>query len=218
MLVAGIAAGAAVLAAGGIGWAATRQADAGTQRPRAQVETLAERSASRVVEAGPSVTRTAVSPTESANTSVGRSANSSPAASAVTSARPRRRLDGTARWLAALERLDAVRARAFAARDAAALRTVYASPELVRTDVALLDRLVPRGCGLHGVRTSFRPRTVSAAPGRVTLVVTATLGASQLVCGGQVRASVPGAGPTRLRVVLVIGGGGPRIVRQEVAG
>jgi len=122
-----------------------------------------------------------------------------------------------ATWLAALDRLDAARARAFATGDGAGLRAVYASPELAATDAALLHRLVPAGCGLRGVRTRYRAVSVTAGGERATLVVSATLAASQLVCGDQVRATLPGAGPTRLRIVLARSGSGWRIAGQRVA-
>jgi len=95
---------------------------------------------------------------------------------------------------------------------------VYASPSLAATDVGQLRRLVPAGCGLRGVRTSYRALRISGGPDRATLVVAATLAPSQLVCNGQVRATLPGAGPTRLRIVVVGPPGRPRIVRQEVVG
>ena len=122
------------------------------------------------------------------------------------------------RWLATLDGLDAVRARAFAAGDDRMLRSVYASADLAATDAALLHRLVPGGCGLRGVRTRYRPIAFDSRGDRATLVVTATLGASQLVCGAQVRATLPGAGPTRLRIVVVRAGSGWRIAQQRVDG
>jgi len=121
-------------------------------------------------------------------------------------------------WLAGLDRIDATRSRAFLTRDEDALRGLYASPSLAATDVEQLHRLVPAGCGLRGVRTSYRAVSVSGSGERATLVVAATLAPSQLVCDGRVRATLPGAGPTRLRIVLLGPPARPRIVRQEVVG
>ncbi|MDT4918074.1 MAG: eukaryotic-like serine/threonine-protein kinase, partial [Pseudonocardiales bacterium] len=58
-------------------------------------------------------------------------------------------------WVAELDRLDAVRARAFARRRPALLRNVYLSGALRVADAATLSRLVPAGCELRGARTSY---------------------------------------------------------------
>jgi len=200
LLLAAGAAGVVVLAAGGIGWAATRPDDgSGGEQPRAHVETVGVRSALAARSEGPSSVRPSSAGSSSAGSS---SASSSPA--------------GPNSWVAALDRVDAQRAQAFLTRDDAALRSVYASPALAATDVGQLHRLVPTGCGLRGVRTTYRALRVAVGRDRATFVVSAVLDASQLVCGGQVRATLPGAGPTRLRIVLVGPPARPRIVRQEV--
>jgi hypothetical protein len=126
---------------------------------------------------------------------------------------PERPPDG---WIAALDRLDAARAAAYAGRDPAALRRVYADASLAATDIAQLTRLVPSGCGLRGVRTQYADVRVTVAGARATVLVRATLPPSQLVCGGSVRATLPGAGPTRLRVELVRTSGGVRVAGQTL--
>jgi serine/threonine protein kinase len=119
-------------------------------------------------------------------------------------------------WIAALGRLDAARAAAYAGRDPAALRRVYSDASLAATDVAQLTRLVPSGCGLRGVRTQYADVRVTVSGARATVLVQATLPPSQLVCGGSVRATLPGAGPTRLRVELVRTSGGVRLAAQTL--
>ena len=48
---------------------------------------------------------------------------------------------------AVLRSLDDLRERAFAARDASLLARVYRAGTLLAQDVALLERIVPKGCG-----------------------------------------------------------------------
>jgi hypothetical protein len=57
--------------------------------------------------------------------------------------------------LHALISLDAVRERAYSSRDLGLLATVYAPGPLAVQDAAQLTRVVPVGCGLVGVRTSY---------------------------------------------------------------
>jgi hypothetical protein len=66
------------------------------------------------------------------------------------------------------------------------------------------------------VRSRFADVRVTAAGSRATVLVTATLPVSELVCGAVVRASVPGAGPTRLRLELVRSGADVRIASQAL--
>jgi hypothetical protein len=68
------------------------------------------------------------------------------------------------------------------------------------------------------VRTRYTAVTGRAQGGRWVITATATLPPSQLVCAGQVRATAPGAGPTRLRLELVRTPAGLRIAAQSVVG
>ncbi len=146
-----------------------------------------------------------------------RAATPRPAA-APASARPApTRPSAVQRWAAALAGLDRLRARAFATRDPSLLRRVYRPGPLLTADTALLARLVPTGCGLAGARTRYTSVRVAAKRGRVTVLATATLPPSQLVCGGRVRATAPGAGPSRLRIDLVRTGDGVRIAGETLA-
>jgi hypothetical protein len=123
---------------------------------------------------------------------------------------------GAGSWRQALDALDATRALAFASRDASLLQRVYASNTLLRADTAMLRRAVPSGCVLSGVRTRYSGVAVTVDGERAVITATATLPVSQLRCRGRPSATVPGAGPTRLRLELVPTGAGPRIARQAV--
>jgi eukaryotic-like serine/threonine-protein kinase len=139
----------------------------------------------------------------------GRAEHRSPAAVAPVAVRP---VD----WASTLAGLDAMRAKAFATRNAVLLQAVYLPGGLLAADAALLARLVPVGCGLSGVRTRYSQVHATTSGGHVVLTATAVLSSSQLVCGGQRRAIAPGAGPTRLRLELARTPNGLRIADQRV--
>jgi hypothetical protein len=120
-------------------------------------------------------------------------------------------------WAARLAGLDALRAKAFATRDPALLRQVYAPGRLLTADRALLARIVPRGCGLAGVRTRYSDVHTSARGGRIVLSVVATLRPSRLVCRGRLRGTAAGAGPTTLRLELIRVRSEVRIAAQRPA-
>jgi hypothetical protein len=114
--------------------------------------------------------------------------------------------------------LDDERAAAFAGRDPGLLARVYVPGGLLVADRALLAQLVPPGCGLRGAHTRYEAVAAAARRGdRAAITATATLATSQLVCAGRVRATAPGAGPTRLRLELVRTPAGWRIATQTVA-
>jgi hypothetical protein len=119
-------------------------------------------------------------------------------------------------WLSRLDALDAFRARAYATRDVSLLRRVYARGDLLRSDAALLTRLVPDGCGLSGARTRYADPVVRQVGQRVRITVLATLRPSRLICAGRVRARAPGRGPSTLDIVVVPTAAGPRIATQRV--
>ena len=116
---------------------------------------------------------------------------------------------------AVLASLDARRARAFAARDPAALHAVYASAALLARDRALLLAIVPPGCGLHGLHTSFGTVRVlrSEAPLRVRAVV--AVQPSALVCGGRPAGRAHGARPVTMALELVHTIAGYRIAAEH---
>jgi hypothetical protein len=117
-------------------------------------------------------------------------------------------------WRRILEGLDARRARAFARRSVAVLRSVYASSDLLRADSRTLTHLVPPGCRLVGARTAFS-HVVARARGPATVFsVRAALRPSTLRCPGRADRAVPGTAPVPLRVVLVRTRHGPRISRE----
>jgi hypothetical protein len=118
---------------------------------------------------------------------------------------------------AALDRLDAIRARAFATRNAALLTQVYLPGVLLRTDTALLVRLVPVGCGLTGAHTTYARLHVRRHSGRIAVTTTASLAASRLLCRGRVTGAAPRAGPATLRLELADTPEGLRIATQQVS-
>jgi eukaryotic-like serine/threonine-protein kinase len=117
-------------------------------------------------------------------------------------------------WPAELDRLDALRARAFAERRPALLRQVYPPGSLRAADTASLLRLVPPGCRLHGVRTHYAAAHL-AEQGRLGVITaTATIAASRLTCPGRTTASAPAA-HARLRIVLEQSPAGVLIVSER---
>ncbi len=150
-----------------------------------------------------------------------RSSALAPAPTDVAPSRPRLRpawpLDRHAA-LRVLEQLDAERSAAFAARDPGLLRHVYAEPGLRARDAALLIDVVPVGCGLRGVHTSFTAvRVVGHDADVVRVRARAVLASSTLVCGTTRAGSAPGAGPSALRIELTRTDGGYRIASQREA-
>jgi hypothetical protein len=104
---------------------------------------------------------------------------------------------------AVLTRLDKLRERAFADRDPGLLASVYVSGPLLNQDVALLKHIVPAGCGLIGVHTTYDDiRVTGQNTAGVSAVVSATLSDSLLSCGGTRKGRAPGAGPSALHVTL----------------
>ena len=132
-----------------------------------------------------------------------------PAAPAPTTGGPARA--ATNAWRAALPALDAIRSRAFLTRDARLLARVYLPGPLLTADTATLRRIVPAGCGLSGVRTTYRALKVARHGEHLTVTATATLSASRLICAGRVTGTAPGTGPVRLRVILAPTASGLRI-------
>jgi hypothetical protein len=230
----GIGAGSLVAAAvAGVLWirphAAAEQRDrAMSVKPRAEVETLSTRptepasgsasagsTATPRSPAGSSPARTSVEPSRAERSPAKHSGEPSPAKPSgepSLAARTPAKLRPAERAARTLAALDAMRARAFANRDPRLLAEVYVSGPLLTADTALLRRLVPAGCTLRGVRTDYRE--IKASGSEVT--VTARLPPSQLICADRPRATVPGAGPTRLRLRLAYTAGGVRIAEQAL--
>jgi hypothetical protein len=120
-----------------------------------------------------------------------------------------------ARAAALLRRLDGFRERAFASRDATLLTRVYVPGPLLAQDATLLERIVPEGCGLVGVHTSYVSVHASASPQRLVLTAKATLAASTLTCGAVRSGVAAGAGPTAMRIELARHDDDYRIVSQQ---
>ncbi|MEP7021911.1 MAG: serine/threonine-protein kinase [Pseudonocardiales bacterium] len=108
-----------------------------------------------------------------------------------------------------LIQLDKLRQRAFAGRDPKLLARVYAAGPLLMQDTALLNELVPTGCQLLGVHTTYDQLQITArGGGRVQLAVRATLAESLLVCDGTAKGRAAGSGPTTLNIELAAHGAG----------
>ena len=118
-------------------------------------------------------------------------------------------------WPARLATLDARRARAFAERRPDLLAAVYTSATLLRADTSLLLRIVPVGCGLHGVRTTYADVRVAAAGARTVVTAEVSLPATDLICGTTPSGRAPAVGPLRLRTILQGPPATARIVDQQ---
>ncbi len=123
-----------------------------------------------------------------------------------------------ARAAAALQDLDRIRERAFARREASLLTRVYVDGPLLVKDTTLLQRLVPAGCGLVGVHTSYSAVQVSVVRDRLVVATTATLARSTLTCHDVAWGAAAGEEPTRLRIELVHRADGYRIASQQKLG
>lgn len=115
----------------------------------------------------------------------------------------------------ALRQLDESRAQAFARRDPALLQRVYVAGPLLAQDTVLLERIVPLGCGLVGVHTRYVGVAARAVRSGLTVEATAILAPSTLTCRGHRSATAAGAGPARLRIMLVRQDNGYRIASQQ---
>jgi hypothetical protein len=133
--------------------------------------------------------------------------------SAVAS--PAARLGPVAAARAQLVRLDALRSRAFAARSPRLLGQVYSAPALEQRDIALLGRLVPAGCGLQHLRTTFSRVTARLTAAGFEVTALAQLSPSTLICGGSTRGQAAGTGPVELHIRLRSGPAGYRIDAQS---
>ncbi|HET6877712.1 MAG TPA: protein kinase [Jatrophihabitans sp.] len=119
-------------------------------------------------------------------------------------------------WAGVLETLDRLRERAYTRRSPGLLRRLYADRGLRIADAAQLVRLVPPGCGLHGVRTHYRNVRAVAVHGQtVRLSATASLPRSRLVCDGRRRATARALAPVPVRIVLARTPSGPRIAGER---
>jgi eukaryotic-like serine/threonine-protein kinase len=125
---------------------------------------------------------------------------------------------------AVLRRLADRRAEAFALNRPELLSAVYSAPALLNQDASQLTRRVPAGCGLVGLRTSYRDVTLvaagraAAAPERLELRATASQPAASLICAGVNRGQTLPAAQVRLRLSLVKAGGDFRIASQRPEG
>jgi hypothetical protein len=129
--------------------------------------------------------------------------------------RPATRSGQTTQVVTALQELDQIREQAFARRETALLTRVYVNGPLLAADAELLRRVVPAGCRLLGVHTTYSAVRVSVVADRLVLATTATLAPSTLTCHDQVSSRAAGEKPTRLRIELVHRADGFRIASQQ---
>lgn len=119
---------------------------------------------------------------------------------------------------ALLQSLDRLREQAFARREVSLLARVYVAGPLLDQDAALLRRVVPAGCGLVGVHTTYAAVEVGRAgpvSEHLLLSATATLAPSTLTCHRAASGGAAGESPTRLRIELVHRSDGYRIASQQ---
>jgi hypothetical protein len=110
-------------------------------------------------------------------------------------------------FAATLTALDVLRQQAFAQRRPELLSEVYGSADLRAQDAALITQLVPSGCGLLGVRTTYRDvRVVSRSGAGVVLSASAELTPSTLQCGATSSGSAAGLPSTPIRIGLTRSG------------
>ena len=117
-------------------------------------------------------------------------------------------------WLAELNRLDSLRARAYATRRPALLHRVYPPGRLRVADAAALSRLVPPGCRLDGADTQYTRASVVENGGRAVVTASATIAPSRLICPDRAAQAAPGV-HARLRIVLTQTAAGVRIVDER---
>lgn len=141
-------------------------------------------------------------------------ASAHPRPAIPTSATPR---SATAGWAQTLRELDSLRGKAFATRNAALLREVYVAGPLLAADTKLLLELVPPGCRLVGVRTTYEQVQVLPATNGATLSTQASLSSSSLQCPHRAARPADGVGPAHIRLRLVATASGRRIAAQQVS-
>ena len=146
-----------------------------------------------------------------------------PPAPSPTSAPPRtstppaasRPASPAVRAAALLRDLDRIREQAFASGEASLLSRVYVAGPLLDQDTTLLRRVVPNGCQLVGVHTTYSSVQASMVDDRLVLATVATLAPSTLTCTAGRSGRAAGERPTRLRIELVQHGDGYRIASQQ---
>jgi negative regulator of sigma E activity len=117
---------------------------------------------------------------------------------------------------AELVRLDALRELAYATREPALLKSVYADAGLLAQDTAQLRSRVPAGCRFTGVSTVFSAITVGTRTAiRIELQAQATLAGATLVCPGRPSVSTAVRGPLALSLVLTREAGGTFAIASE---
>jgi hypothetical protein len=111
----------------------------------------------------------------------------------------------TADWFAVLDRLDAVRARAYELGDVALLRRVYVAGPHLAADIGQLHRIVVAGSTVRGVRHRLRAVSVlDRRPASIRLRVAQSLPESVRVGPGQAVVAIPGTAERAVDVELIL--------------
>lgn len=92
---------------------------------------------------------------------------------------------------------------------------MYTSEALLRADTSLLLHIIPVGCGLRGVRSTYTDVHVDASSSRAVVTAMVTLPATALMCGTTPSGQAPGVGPLRMRMTLVGPPASARIADQQ---
>ncbi|MGW5358669.1 serine/threonine protein kinase [Actinopolymorpha pittospori] len=121
-----------------------------------------------------------------------------------------------ARWRGVLADLDQRRAQAFAASDPTLLGTVYApGSDLVAKDTAQIEKCVPSGCHLEGLRFAVRTLdVVSEGRNQTVLRVVDQLQAYTVVSADGERVSQPAGEPKTREITLARAGTGGWLISR----
>ena len=145
-------------------------------------------------------------------------ATATPSAPSRTTSPPRPPAPDTqeARWRGVLADLDQRRAQAFAASDPTLLGTVYApGSDLVAKDTAQIEKCVPTGCHVEGLRFAVRTLdVVSEGRNQTVLRVVDQLQAYSVVSADGERVSQPAGEPKTREITLARAGTGGWLIAR----
>lgn len=141
-----------------------------------------------------------------------------PSAQSRTTSPPRRPAPNAqeARWRGVLADLDRRRARAYASSDPKLLSTVYApGSDLAAKDTAQIEKCVPKGCHLEGLRFAVRTLdVVSEERDRTVLRVVDQLQAYSVVSADGEREPQPAGQPKTREITLARAGTGGWLIAR----
>ncbi len=114
-----------------------------------------------------------------------------------------------------LAALDRAREAAYARRDPSLLAQVYSSPVLLARDRERMLALVPRGCVLTGLRSTFAGVRTVRAGRRMRVHARVRVRADALVCRGATREHTAAARPAAMTIELRRTPAGYRITAER---